>query len=319
MKDKLRNRLNYFIKIKRFNVFLLFLILAFVISIAAKLSNNITQTITVQLEPFNVPVTDVLTEDKPKFINVTVNSQGFNLIKYAFRDLKLKVNFSEISKDSLNYLWNKDLEGYRISKLFDNSTLIQDISPKELSFEYDLQSVKKIPVVVNSKVEFSPGFNFVSSLRSNPDSILIIGPKALVDSFSEISTNKLEFKNLKQDINQPVELNLNKELKYSESIVQILGEVDRFTEGQFNIPVKITNTPENLNVTIFPKDVPVVFYTSLTAYNSIDKSDFVVECDFSSINQENNILFPKLVSFPESVSRASIQLSKLEYVITNKL
>jgi hypothetical protein len=44
-----------------------------------------------------------------------------------------------------------------------------------------------------------------------------------------------------------------------------------------------------------------------------------VECDFSSINQENNILFPKLVSFPESVSRASIQLSKLEYVITNKL
>ena len=319
MKYKLRNRLKYFIKIKRFNVFLLFLILAFVISIAAKLSNNITQTITLELEPFNVPVTDVLIEDKPKFINVTVNSQGFNLIKYAFKDLKLKVNFSEIRKDSLNYLWNKDLEGYKISKLFDNSTLIQDISPKKLFFQYDLQSVKKIPVVINSKVEFSPGFNFVSSLRCNPDSILIIGPKAVVDSFSNISTNKLEFKNLKQDINQTVELKLNKELKYSESIVQILGEVDRFTEGQFNIPVKIVNTPENLNVNIFPKYVPVVFYTSLTAYNSIDKSDFVVECDFSSINQENNILFPKLVSFPESVSRASIQLSKLEYVITNKL
>ena len=319
MKDKLRNRLNYFIKIKSFNVFLLFLILAFVISIAAKLSNNITQTITVQLEPFNVPVTDVLIEDKPKFINITVNSQGFNLIKYAFKDLKLKVNFSKISKDSLNYLWNKDLEGYRISKLFDNSTLILDVSPNELSFQYDLQSVKKIPVVINSKVEFSPGFNFVSSLRCNPDSILIIGPKSVVDSFSNISTNKLEFKNLKQNINQPVELTMNAELKYSESIVQIFGEVDRFTEGQFTIPVKITNTPENLNVTIFPKNVPVVFYTSLTAYNSIDKSDFVVECDFSSINQENNILFPKLVSFPESVNRASIQLSKLEYVITNKL
>jgi hypothetical protein len=297
----------------------LFLILAFVISIAAKLSNNITQTITVQLEPFNVPVTDVLIEDKPKFINITVNSQGFNLIKYAFKDLKLKVNFSKISKDSLNYLWNKDLEGYRISKLFDNSTLILDVSPNELSFQYDLQSVKKIPVVINSKVEFSPGFNFVSSLRCNPDSILIIGPKSVVDSFSNISTNKLEFKNLKQNINQPVELTMNAELKYSESIVQIFGEVDRFTEGQFTIPVKITNTPENLNVTIFPKNVPVVFYTSLTAYNSIDKSDFVVECDFSSINQENNILFPKLVSFPESVNRASIQLSKLEYVITNKL
>ena len=134
MKDKLKNRLNYFIKIKRFNVFLLFLILAFVISITTKLSNNITQTITLELEPFNVPVTDVLIEDKPKFINVTVNSQGFNLIKYAFKDLKLKVNFSEIRKDSLNYLWNKDLEGYKISKLFDNSTLIQDISPKETVF-----------------------------------------------------------------------------------------------------------------------------------------------------------------------------------------
>jgi hypothetical protein len=319
MKYKLRNRLKYFIKIKRFNVFLLFLTLAFVISIAAKLSNNITQTITLELEPFNVPATDVLIDNKPKFINVTVNSQGFNLIKYAFKDLKLKVDFSEISKDSLNYLWNKDLEGYKISKLFDNSTLIQDISPKKLFFKYDLQSVKKIPVVINSKVEFSPGFNFVSSLSSKPDSIVIIGPKAIVDSIFNISTNKLEFKNLKQDINQTVELKLNRELQCSESIVQILGEVDRFTEGQFNAPVKIINTPENLNVTIFPKYVPVIFYTSLTAYNSIDKSDFVVECDFSLINQENNILFPKLVSFPESVKRASIQLSKLEYVITNKL
>ena len=62
--------------------------------------------------------------------------------------------------------------------------MIQDISPKELFFQYDLQSVKKIPVVINSKVEFSTGFNFVSSLRSKPDSILIIGPKAVVDSFS---------------------------------------------------------------------------------------------------------------------------------------
>ena len=107
----------------------------------------------------------------------------------------------------------------------------------------------------------------------------------MVDSFSNISTNKLEFKNLKQDINQPVELTLNKELNYSESVVQIFGEVDRFTEGQFDIPVKITNTPENLECNYISKNVPVVFYTSLTAYNSIDKSDFVVECDFSSINQ----------------------------------
>ena len=317
MKNKLKNIVNN-LKLKRLNVFLLFLLLALVISIVAKLSNKVTQTLTIELVPSNLTDTDILIDNNSKFINVTVNSQGLNLIKYAFRDLKLNVDFSSLKKDGLNYIWSKDDNGYKVSELFDNSTNIQDISPNLISFAYDLQSIKKIPVFINESTQFSPGYNLIKPLECIPDSVLIIGSKAIVDNTFSIRTKKIELTSVKQNIDEFIELQFDENLKYSDSIIKIIGKVDRFTEGKLNIPVKVINIPKDLNVTIFPKVVPVLFYTNLTSYNSISVSDFIVECDFSSINQENNILFPRLVSYPKSILRASIQLGKLEYVITKK-
>jgi len=317
MKNKFKNTINN-LRLKRLNVFLVFLFLALMISIVAKLSNKVSQTLTVELVPYNLTETDILIDNNPKFINITVNSQGFNLIKYAFRDLKLNIDFLSLKKDSLNYIWTKYDDGYKVSELFDNSTDIKDISPNLVSFAYDLQSIKKIPVLINESTQFSSGYNLVKPLECIPDSVLIIGSKAILDNTFSISTKKIELTEVKQNIDQFIELQFDENLKYSDSIIKIIGKVDRFTEGKLNIPVKIINIPNDLNVTIFPKVVPVLFYTNLTSYNSINASDFIVECDFSSINQENNILFPKLVSYPNSILRASIQLSKLEYVITKK-
>ena len=204
MKNKFKNIINN-LRLKRLNVFLIFLFLALMISIVAKLSNKVSQTLTVELVPYNLTETDILIDNNPKSINITVNSQGFNLIKYAFRDLKLNIDFLSLKKDSLNYIWTKYDDGYKVSELFDNSTDIKDISPNLVSFAYDLQSIKKVPVLINESTQFSSGYNLVKPLECIPDSVLIIGSKAILDNTFSISTKKIELTEVKQNIDPKLE------------------------------------------------------------------------------------------------------------------
>ena len=80
----------------------------------------------------------------------------------------------------------------------------------------------------------------------------------------------------------------------------------------------IKNVPEAVNINFFPKEIPVIFYATLEAYNSIDASDFSVECDFNSLSIDNNYLNPVLVKQSINVKTAKLKITQLEYVITPK-
>ena len=112
--------------------------------------------------------------------------------------------------------------------------------------------------------------------------------------------------------------NTSKQITYSEQVVSINGEVDKFTEGSVNVPVTILNVPDKLTLNFFPKEIPVIFYASLKAYNSIDASHFSVECDFNTLTTENKYLNPVLVKQPTTVKTAKLKPTEFEYVITPK-
>jgi hypothetical protein len=84
------------------------------------------------------------------------------------------------------------------------------------------------------------------------------------------------------------------------------------------VPVTIVNVPDNFTLNFFPKEITVVFYASLSAYNIIDASHFSVECDFNTLTAENKYLNPVLVKQPTTVKTAQLKSTEFEYVITPK-
>ena len=62
----------------------------------------------------------------------------------------------------------------------------------------------------------------------------------------------------------------------------------------------------------------VLYYSSLEAYNTIDQTDFTVECDFNLLTADNNYLNPVLVNKPLSVKTAQLKITQLEFIITPK-
>ena len=308
-------------KQKRLNVFVLFLFLSFLISLLVKLSNTYTQTLNFELSPKNLKSNELIISETPNFVNITISGRGFQLLKYYINKPIIEVDFSQLIKNSNRYIWTESRQLDKIINYFDSEIVVKSINPDTIVFPFDSQFTKKLPINILVKSNFAIGFDLIDEFRSSPDSITIIGPESILKTLRSISTKQIELNEINSSVDMSVELNIPSEIKqlnFSHESVSIFAEVDKFTEGMVNVPVTIVNLPEQLDISFFPKEISVIFYSSLEAYNTIDQTDFTVECDFNLLTADNNYLNPVLVNKPLSVKTAQLKITQLEFIITAK-
>jgi YbbR domain-containing protein len=306
---------------KRLNVFVLFLVLSFLISLLVKLSNTYTQTLKFELVPTQLLSNEVLISNASKSIKVTLSGKGFELLKYYIYPPKIEVDFSQLNKDKALYYWTERSQFEHIINYFDEKITLKSINPDTILYPYDRQFIKKIPVEIAVKSSFAVGYDLVQPFRSEPDSITLMGPESVLKTINAVRTKTTTFTAVNTTINKVVGLdikNKSNQLTYSHKKVSIHAEVDKFTEGTVSVPVTIVNVPENLTINFFPKEIRVLFYTSLKAYNSVKAHQFSVECDFNALTTDNKYLNPLLVTQPKTVKTAKLETTEFEYVITPK-
>ena len=319
MKIFKQNILSYF-KSKRLNVFLLFVILAFLFSVLSKLSQRYTHSFTFKINAINVPEDHVILNDSTNTMTIALTTYGFRHIKYYLKQPKIDVDFSALDRTATHYKWIESNELPKIINQFDANTDIENITPDTIVFRYDVNSVKMVPVKLVSNIKFSAGYDVINNYQLEPDSVKLIGPKLMVDSISEIKTKSLNLENVNTNINDIVQLNLPKnltEIKTSKNTVEVKGTVEKFTEGTIDVPVNVINVPENIEINFYPKTVPVIFYTSMSNFKSVSSSSFLVQSDFSTIKDNNTHLVPSIVKQPDNIKYAKLNVKQIEFIIVN--
>ena len=305
---------------KRLNVFVLFLFLSFLISLLVKLSNNYTQTLNFEFSPTGLKSNEVIISEVPKSINVTISGRGFELLKYYIEKPVIEVDFSQLRKNNTQYVWSESEQLDKIINHFDSKIVVKSINPDTVVFPFDSQFIKKVPVIVVVNPTFAVGFDLIDDFRSSPDSITVTGPESMLNIINSVSTKKIELNEINSAVDFPVELNISpslSQLNFSHQSVSVVANVGKFTEGMVNVPVTIVNVPEDLIINFFPKEISVVFYSSLDAYANINEADFIVECDFNLLTADNNYLNPVLVKQPLDVKTAQLKITQLEFIITS--
>lgn len=314
----IKNKLSKLYKSKKVNILIAFSLLALLFSLLTKLSKDYTRTISFNVDMLNVPEEQIILKDSLHKINVTLTTYGFNLLKYYFVDPTLQVDFSKLKKKSNYYLWTKNNEFQNIANQFNASTKINGISPDSIKFNYDTYFVKSVPIILNKEVTFASGFDIDGSYQLQPDSIKVIGAKSVIDTISNIETMTFSLKDVNSDINSSIQLKISKgnsDIKYSEDKVTVKGTIKKFTEGSFLVPVSVINLPENVNIKYFPKEIEVIFYTSLDYYKTISENNFRIECDFSQVTDDNSKLIPKIKKQPDSVRNVRLGTKSIEFII----
>lgn len=320
MLSKLKEKLIKSIRSRKLNVFGLFFLLALLFWSLTKLSKEYTETIPFEIVYKNVPEDHHVAIDSTDFVNVTLNSYGFNLFPYYFYKPKLNIDFeSDVYIKNKSYIWNATENRTKLSAQFKSAVRIVSIKPDTLRFPFQALATKKVPVKSKIALQFAPGYDISSPPQITPDSVKIIGSKKILDKIKSVYTQDFEIKNINSDINVVVALDLSDsfdQLKISAKTIKLSADVQKFTEGTFEVPITIVNLPPDKKINYFPKTIPIAYTVSLDKYKNVKASDFKLECDYNNIKKtDKTFLIPKLVKSPEIVKSVRLKQKKVEFII----
>ncbi len=319
MLSNLKSKFLKSIKSKKLNVFGSFLLLSFLFLVIAKLSKIYTETMPFYVSYINVPEQHSISSNRDSVIEVTVKAYGFHLLMHNFIKHSVTVNFDdEVRQFKKKYTWDTSNSISSIRAQLGNSIEMLSIQPDSLIFPFEIMTVKTVPIKLDSDITFASGFDIHDRLQIEPDSVKVIGPKNSVEKISKIKTKELKLKDINTPINQEIELLNDKSLdkiKLSKGKVRVIGLVEKFTEGSFEVPIDIINLPNNVKINYFPKTVLVSYYVSLKNYKDIKALDFKVICDYAEVKDQDKTFFtPRLISIPELVKSARMKQNKIEFI-----
>ena len=312
------------LKSKKLRVFGVFFILSLLILIVTKLSEIYIETISFSVEYKNLPDKNLIILDSIPKVDVTMSTYGFNLLSYYFKDKKYELDLQKsahttTATHSNNYVWLAHTGMYDFKQLLGKNVDIISVKPDTLILPFGTLSSKRVPIVLNSKINFAPGYNSLYGISITPDSIDIMGAKKDIDKIYEVETKPLILDNIKLDIDVNIDIqnkdNLKK-IKMSNERVEVFAKVEKFTEGVFDIPITILNVPKAIELNYFPKQIKVSYYLSLSNYKEVISSDFSIECDYDeAVKSENFYFTPKLIVNSSKVKSARLKQNKVEYII----
>lgn len=307
------------IKSKRINVFLLFFLLSFLFLILTKLTKDYTKTLIFQIKPINAVENFVILKDTSHKLDITLRTYGFNFLRYYLSNPSVTVDLQELDRRNNQYIWTNIRGMAHLNSQFGESVELMAVNPDSIIFNFDRNEVIKVPIKFNADVTFEPGFDLAKKYQLIPDSIKIMGPTVLLDSIYIVQTEVLIAKDIKTDIDMPVNLILpdsSENLVYSHKKIMVKGKVDKFTEGIIEVPVDIKNVPSDININYFPKAISVSYYTSLANFKEIKKKDFIIECDYKELVEGRTYLEPVIKKYPEKVKNVKLNNKRIEFIIS---
>lgn len=326
MKKKLSKIVGYFSieKIKndkRIVVFLVCLLIATSLWFLNALSNDYTTTITYPVKYVNPPSNQFLSNQPPSELDLKVYAHGFTLLRN-----KLNFSFSPIILNLTNI--TQDIEpsdnGFRIntntflrqiSDQISNEITINNIQPEVFYVVFDSLKTKLVPLQTDIKLSFKPQFNLKEPVVLNPEQIEITGPAAIIDTIFFLNTEKKNFNKLDAEVNVILEIihPENTTIKPEKTEVQI--PVEKFTEKELVIPIKIKNNKDTLNIKLFPSEIKLAVLVGLSEFEEIDASKFEVFVDYENIKPEIKNLEVIVQSTIPNIRILRITPASVEYLI----
>ncbi len=303
---------------KKLRVFLLFLILSILFWSLIKLSKEYIADVEFELAFSHIPNNKLIQNEPDQKVKLTLKTIGFKLLKYEFRKRILDYTLTEIEKKggSMYYSVTRSNINYLQAQL-SAETVVLNIEPDTLFFDLGVKRSKKVPVVSQVEFSFKTGFNFVGNYTLSPAEVSVSGPEKVIDTINEVMTSNFELKDISESFEQIVTLiTPNETVVLSEETIIVKGEVDKITDGSYNLPFKVINLPRNVIMSTYPKQVKVIYQVALKDYNKIPENSFRVQCDYKQ-TQDNDLdyLIPTLIDKPEIITNVKIVPNKIEFLL----
>jgi hypothetical protein len=318
------NQLFLLLKIERRHlpVFAFLLTLSTLFWILTVLSKDYTTTVHYKADFIDLPVDKLLIDEEEVDLHLQVIAPGFTILAHRLsfkNELPLSVS-SFIPKKKGNY-WNYFLLGEQsisqIQEVIPTSMQLLHIQPNRIDLLLDEKAERVVPVKLKSSISFKDLFRQKEAVKLEPSTIVISGPKAVVEVFDEINTELLSLEDVDNNKNGEIEIqSLNhSEINYSAKNIKWELKVEQFTEGEIKLPIEMKNVPKGFEIKLFPDEVTVSYLISLDKFDLVKPDMFAAQILFDSDFKRQSVNLSRQADFVENVR---IFPSKVEYFLIKK-
>ena len=301
-------------------MFLIFLLCSGLAWFMNKLSESYTSATTFDLEYVAVPTRFLLKGTSKDRVDVKLKAVGFKFLGFNIKKKKIKIDLSQIQKRNSRYFISPNVYRKQIERQLSGSMTLLEIERDTLFFDFYELSSKTVPVIPRVQLIFAQNHLLEEALNVEPKIITVTGPKNEIDTIENVQTEKLDLSDLTSDFSNKVGLYKAQELKntsFSFTKVIVQGKVSRFSEKIIDVPIKVINLPEGMQIRTFPDRVSVLCRARLSELSNLDSSDFQITVDYSEIsaNSSKEMLFLKLSKIPKTVFSANLLENQVEYIL----
>lgn len=300
--------------------FIGFLIASFLIWMLINLSKPSSTIVNYTVSFVEMPQDKMLQEDPIKEVSLLVKGSGFKLLSAGLSNRNINVSAKNVQKKSANnFFLVTDNQRVEIQKQLVSGLSLQGVLQDTIFLKLGSLKSKKVPVVPSLDIAYKLGYNKSEDVKIIPDSVLISGPELQLKKVNSLQMAKLILREVSEDVTKKMPLVMSKEVdkvKMSFNEVELQIKVDKFTEGEFEIPVVVKNISSNKKINIFPKRVKVVFKVGLKDFNKITADSFKIVCNYEQVKEnELTYLIPELEAKPSKVSSVRIIPSRIDFLI----
>ncbi|MDY0082383.1 MAG: CdaR family protein, partial [Ignavibacteriaceae bacterium] len=249
----------------------------------------------------------------PETVSLKIKALGWQLLS-----LKLggENNFL-ISADNDSGLNNKD----PFNQLNENTWIssginIIEISPRKITYDVEKIKVKKVKIHPNVSIDFSEGYGLATQIKVNPDSVLVAGPKSILDTLSYIETDLVELTSMDNPAKVIAEIKDVRGFQFERKNVELNLDVQRIVEKVFtDIKVVINDIPKDRNIVLIPNTVECSLRGGISILGKINSDEITATVFYSQIVYDTTgTILPRII-IPENTQLVFTKPARINYII----
>ena len=193
---------------------------------------------------------------------------------------------------------------------------ITEINPRQITFNVEKLSYKKLKIEAATDVTFSEEFGLATPIRIYPDSVLVAGPSSLLDKTSAIKTKPVTLSSLDSKIKIITEIEEPTGFQLEQNRAELTFDVQRIVEKTFeNVKVKIEGLPKDRDVVLIPNNINCSLRGGINILGKINSEEITASVDYREIVYDTlGSVQPKIV-LPKNTQLVFIKPVRLNYII----
>jgi hypothetical protein len=287
------------------------------------LNRNYTRIIKVNLEYTNIPEGINTSIPLPEKVQAEIKTSGTKLL---FLLLKQKINKIRIDVEPLLKHKNKQVAFVQtlnaignLSQHLGTEVELIRIKPDTIFISFGKSYKRLIPVKANIELNYEKLFHLSEAVKITPGLIQISGDSALLESLDSLETEKIVLNQLNHNIEQEaiviVPEKLNGRINLKNKSVKLLIQVDKYTEDEKEIPIKILNLPSGYHLRTFPDKIKIKYALPMGNFENIQDSDFVAEVNYLDVALHKEKLKVYVSTKKPFVKISAYSPEKIEYLL----